>query len=67
MKIKCTSYEGMQQIIVVNSVEGEYIATFNINSSQSQLDVSTFNLGTYIITIIDQNGNKLSQSKFVKR
>jgi N-acetylneuraminic acid mutarotase len=67
LNIKYDSYEGLPQIIVINSVEGEHISTLEVNDNQTQLDVSELSSGTYIITIIDQNGVQINQSRFVKR
>jgi N-acetylneuraminic acid mutarotase len=67
LNISATSYVDKPRIIVVNSVEGEHISTFEINDNQTQLNVSKFSSGTYIITIIGQNGQVISQSRFVKR
>lgn len=65
--IKPSSYSEMPQTIVVHSLDGKRVATFDINNNETQLDISDLSSGTYFIALIDHYGNRISQSKFVKR
>jgi N-acetylneuraminic acid mutarotase len=67
LNIKCLSCKDKQLVIKINSVLGQQISTYNINGNQTQLNVSELSSGIYLMTIINQNGQKINQLRFVKR
>jgi len=59
------SYSEALKSIRILSMDGKTIFTRNTNENESQIDVSTFVNGIYLITVETQSG-KFLQSKFVK-
>lgn len=59
------SYDEPLKSIAIFSMDGKTILNRNMNESASEIDVSTFVNGIYLITAETQNGQFL-QSKFIK-
>ncbi len=59
------SEESIKQI-VVSDLTGKTIQQFAVNSHESQLDVSSFNNGIYLISIVTENGVSVSKIQVQK-
>ena len=51
--------------IVIHSIEGKQIETFELNSTETEINIKNYNKGMYVINFY-RNGLILTQSKFVK-